>query len=225
MELNLLGKDIQEKESTLEKLTVKNNQLKIYIKLLIDVEKSVSKFSEYVLHDFLLQSLLHETNHIVSQTMLMNMDKPSHDSPPITPSTLGAIFYTSERNNSRVSAKKENLSLEFFVENKDTKSNSYRRVSMESIGGYRRFLLSISLRFALQKLGASRLRCTQFFIDEGFTSADVANLEQIPIYLRSLLRLFDSIIITTHLDTLKHSADLHAIIQKSATLKTSSLIF
>jgi DNA repair exonuclease SbcCD ATPase subunit len=52
------------------------------------------------------------------------------------------------------------------------------------------------------------------FIDEGFTSCDVDNLEKVPDFLRNMLLIYDSIYLATHLDELKICADSQIVIHR-----------
>ena len=82
-------------------------------------------------------------------------------------------------------------------------NNGTSDVVIESCGGFRRFITGLSLRIAINKIGASSIHCNQLFIDEGFVSADSDNLEKIPEFLKSLLNIYQSIILVSHLETLK----------------------
>lgn len=81
-------------------------------------------------------------------------------------------------------------------------------------GGFRKFIYGLAIRIVLSYLGASKIMCNQLFIDEGFVSADSDNLEKIPDFLRGLLRYYDSIIMVSHLDTLKEIGDINASITR-----------
>jgi hypothetical protein len=54
----------------------------------------------------------------------------------------------------------------------------------------------------------------ELFIDEGFTSCDIDNLEKVPEFLRGLLRYYGSIYLATHLEDLKVCADNHIYIKR-----------
>jgi hypothetical protein len=71
---------------------------------------------------------------------------------------------------------------------------------------------------AFHQIGFCRIQYDQLFIDEGFTSCDTDNLERVPDFLRSLLRLYDGICLVTHLEELKECADVHIRIKWDAGL-------
>ena len=99
-------------------------------------------------------------------------------------------------------------------------NNGNTNIIIESSGGFRKFITGLSLRIALNKLGASSIHCKQLFIDEGFVSADSDNLDLIPDFLRSLLNIYGSIILVSHLETLKEqdSKEIN-IIKLTKTIK------
>jgi ABC-type Mn2+/Zn2+ transport system ATPase subunit len=81
-------------------------------------------------------------------------------------------------------------------------------VNMEKISGAQSFAISLSFRLALSSIGISKFRCNQLFIDEGFCSFDKQNLTQVPKLITNLKNMFDEIIIVTHLDEVKKSANV-----------------
>lgn len=90
------------------------------------------------------------------------------------------------------------------------------RPIIEKASGFQRFIVGIAMRVAINQLGLSRVRFSEFFIDEGFTACDADNLEKVPEFLRGLLRFYDSIYLATHLDELKGCADKHIFIERDA---------
>jgi tetratricopeptide (TPR) repeat protein len=83
------------------------------------------------------------------------------------------------------------------------------RPIIEKTSGYQRFIIGIACRVAFQQLGVCRIGYSQLFIDEGFVACDVDNLERVPDFLRSLLRIYNGICLVTHLEELKGCADHH----------------
>ena len=75
----------------------------------------------------------------------------------------------------------------------------------------------MACRVAFHQIGFCRIQYDQLFLDEGFTSCDSDNLERVPDFLRSLLRLYDSIYLATHLDELKVCADSQIMIERDAS--------
>ncbi len=88
------------------------------------------------------------------------------------------------------------------------------KVIIQKASGYQRFIIGIAMRVAINQIGLSRMRFNELFIDEGFTSCDIDNLEKVPEFLRGLLRYYGSIYLATHLEDLKLCADNHIYIKR-----------
>ena len=91
------------------------------------------------------------------------------------------------------------------------------RPVIEKASGFQRFIVGMACRVAFHQIGFCRIRYDQLFIDEGFTSCDSDNLERVPDFLRSLLRMYNSIYLATHLDELKVCSDAHIMINRDAS--------
>ena len=90
------------------------------------------------------------------------------------------------------------------------------RPIIEKASGFQRFICGIALRVAFHQLGVCRIGYDQLFIDEGFTSCDIDNLEKVPSFLSGLLRIYRSICLVTHLEELKHYSPTHIHISRDA---------
>ena len=88
------------------------------------------------------------------------------------------------------------------------------RPVIEKASGFQRFIVGMACRVAFHQIGFCRIQYDQLFIDEGFTSCDSDNLEKVPDFLRSLLQMYDSIYLATHLDELKICADSQIVIDR-----------
>lgn len=88
------------------------------------------------------------------------------------------------------------------------------KVIIQKASGYQRFIIGIAMRVAINQIGLSKMRFTELFIDEGFTSCDIDNLEHVPEFLRGLLKYYGSIYLATHLEDLKLCADKHIYIKR-----------
>ena len=91
------------------------------------------------------------------------------------------------------------------------------RPVIEKASGFQRFIVGMACRVAFHQIGFCRIQYDQLFLDEGFTSCDADNLEKVPDFLRSLLRMYDSIYLATHLDELKVCADSQIVIDRDAS--------
>jgi hypothetical protein len=92
------------------------------------------------------------------------------------------------------------------------------RPVIEKASGFQRFIVGMACRVAFHQIGFCRIQYDQLFIDEGFTSCDSDNLERVPDFLRSLLQMYDSIYLATHLDELKLCADTQIVIHSASGL-------
>ncbi|AUF82554.1 putative DNA repair exonuclease SbcCD [Tetraselmis virus 1] len=79
-----------------------------------------------------------------------------------------------------------------------------KTLSIKNSSGYQKFVIDLAIRITLIKM---RGNLRHLFIDEGFTSFDECNMQQARHVLKSLNNYcnFDSIIIITHLDTIKQA--------------------
>ena len=91
------------------------------------------------------------------------------------------------------------------------------RPVIEKASGFQRFIVGMACRVAFHQIGFCRIQYDQLFLDEGFTSCDSDNLERVPDFLRSLLRLYNSIYLATHLDELKVCANSQIMIERDAS--------
>jgi len=79
-------------------------------------------------------------------------------------------------------------------------------IPIRSASGFQRFIISVALRLAFSRF-TNQAACSQFFIDEGFTTCDHNNITMVPPFLQRLLHYFDSIIIVSHIEYLLDHAD------------------
>jgi hypothetical protein len=96
---------------------------------------------------------------------------------------------------------------------------------IEKASGFQRFLAGLAIRIALGMAGATGTKPCQLFLDEGFTSCDSFNLAKVPDFLRTLLQLYDGIMLVTHLDDLKDIVDVTVPIQRDEERGLSKLVF
>jgi len=94
-------------------------------------------------------------------------------------------------------------------------SDGVNRTIIEKSGGFRKFIFGLAVRITLSYLGASNVMCKQLFIDEGFVSADSENLEKIPEFIKSLIGIYDSVLLVSHLDIIKDSGEINVFIKRS----------
>jgi ABC-type dipeptide/oligopeptide/nickel transport system ATPase subunit len=96
---------------------------------------------------------------------------------------------------------------------------------IEKTSGFQKFIIGLSMRIALTQLGISKLKTSQLFIDEGFTSCDSENLEKIPEFLQNLINTtYKTIYIVSHLEELKSSINSQVKIIYNSITKISNLL-
>lgn len=93
------------------------------------------------------------------------------------------------------------------------------RLPIQKSSGFQLFVISLALRVALGRLvltHTNALHCKHLFIDEGFTACDEYNLYKVPQFLQSLItsRVYNNIVLVSHLDHLKACADTVIHIQQ-----------
>lgn len=71
-------------------------------------------------------------------------------------------------------------------------------------GGFDKFLFGFAIRLAIARIGACRVISKQLFIDEGFVAADQDHLELVPSLLDNLLDIYPTILLVTHIQSLKN---------------------
>jgi DNA repair exonuclease SbcCD ATPase subunit/predicted phosphodiesterase len=89
----------------------------------------------------------------------------------------------------------------------------------EKCSGAQRFFISLAVRFAFSRMGASNMINAQIFLDEGFTACDAETMERVPALLSNLLKELDylqTIFLVSHMDTLKSIATRSILIQRGA---------
>lgn len=96
---------------------------------------------------------------------------------------------------------------------------------IEKSSGFQKFIVGIAIRIALGTLGASGIKATQLFIDEGFTALDIDNLSKVNDFLDTLLKKYKHILIVSHLQDLNDCAKKHIIINRNINETTSQLQF
>lgn len=131
--------------------------------------------------------------------------------PKIT-NKINNIIETLSKNNRviKLDAKWENNSINWkYIDGKND------NLIIEKASGYQRFLLGLAMRVTLSNLKVSNLKCSQLFIDEGFTACDEENLDKMTIFIGSLLNLYESVIIVSHLEKIKECANITINIQRN----------
>ena len=104
------------------------------------------------------------------------------------------------------------------------KDASLQAPPIEKASGFQRFIAGLAIRIALGKIGASGIRPSQLFLDEGFTSCDSENIHAVGPFLHTLLNhYYEQIIIVSHLDEVNACAQNKITITRNPFEKYSSL--
>ena len=113
-----------------------------------------------------------------------------------------------ENTNKFISNIEPTITLQFNIDNDGNflfyAKNNNVNIVLEKLSGFEYFIIAICLRLSFVTLTSSNIE-SQFIIDEGFTSCDKNHLQKIPNFLESLLSMFDSIILVSHLEFINES--------------------
>jgi DNA repair exonuclease SbcCD ATPase subunit/DNA repair exonuclease SbcCD nuclease subunit len=208
---NQLKNIIQIKSNELIELKEKNaiirRDLQIYINNL-EKSKQLQSLIEYYKNKYSIVSIL-STSFIDYRTWLYkNKVLPK------------IISYTNILVNSV--CENNNIQLDGYINNNNHISwfikDGLNTVSIEKASGFQKFMIGIAIRISLSYIGASTVLCKQLFIDEGFVACDYKHIQKIPSFIHSLLNLYDSILIVSHLDTIKESTDITIEIQRNNSI-------
>jgi len=116
-----------------------------------------------------------------------------------------------------ISEQKDIIHINWLIHNISTDDKIKQVISINQASGFQKFVISLALRMSLY----SNTQTEQLFIDEGFTACDNQNLSLVPEFLKKLLNTFSCIIIVSHIDVIKDSADIIVNIEYNKDTKTS----
>lgn len=151
------------------------------------IHKSFSGYRLWLYQNRVIPVLLKETNRIIS--LVTNTDKLKLD-----------VLVTQTTN--------QKLNFSWFVCDGDNKP------TIEKASGFQKFMISLAIRISLSFMGASTLSCGQLFIDEGFVACDKYHLARVPEFLSNLLKIYESILIVSHLEELKEASSIQIEIKR-----------
>lgn len=186
--------------SNIQKLLMISNDIELKIELMDIV---IDKFKDYrkdLYENIILRKIVDKTNKYI-KTLCHNDTKKFE------------IDYI-------INEVKDIIHVNWLIRNvvdNDTK----QVISINQASGYQRFVISLSLRMSLY----SNKQCSQLFFDEGFTACDKNNLSIVPSFLKGLLKLFDSVIIASHIELIQDSVDNKVEISYNPVSKSSSITY
>jgi len=114
----------------------------------------------------------------------------------------------------------DTIRLKIYYNNKSFQYMLLDRGNSPTLGmasGYQRFIVGIALRLAFASIGATGQNIKHLFIDEGFVACDAFNLDKIQIMLRGMMEFggYQSILLMSHLDTIRDSANMIVDIERN----------
>lgn len=113
-----------------------------------------------------------------------------------------------EKANELIRSVSDNLEIDYKFEEENLefygKTVKYKNIDTKNLSGFEHFISSLSIRIAIIELTSTKI---QFFIDEGFTSCDIYNINKIPTFLSKLTEIFKSIVLVSHIETIKENVD------------------
>ena len=92
------------------------------------------------------------------------------------------------------------------------------KIVFNKASGYQKFIIDLSMRITLSSIGVSSLKCNQLFIDEGFSTCDQDHLNKIPLFLNSLLNIYNSVLVVSHIQEIKNCTTSSYNIQRDNNL-------
>lgn len=201
LELSLLQHELDNYKNTLSSLQLHKDYLEILesrFEMLNSLYNEFSGFTTWLYTEKVIPSLVYSVNTIIKDIC---DNRPLFIQCTVNKSAIGSI------------------SFDWFLK------DGLSAPPIEKASGFQKFIVGIAIRIALGSLGASGIKPTQLFIDEGFNSADVDNLAKVNDFLDSLLLRYKQIIIVSHLQDLNDCAKKHIFIKRYITETTSQLQF
>ena len=127
--------------------------------------------------------------------------------------------------NYNVDISNDTVHINWLIHNENVSKEGVKQyISVSQASGFQRFAISLALRMSLYFNNYDVL-CRQLFIDEGFINFDKNNLSIVPVFLKSLLHYFNTIVILSHIDIIQDSVDETSEIRFDKTNGVSSIVY
>jgi len=127
--------------------------------------------------------------------------------------------------NYNVDISNDTVHINWLIHNDNIATEGVKQyISVSQASGFQRFAISLALRMSLYFNNYDVL-CRQLFIDEGFINFDKNNLSVVPVFLKSLLHYFNTIVILSHIDIIQDSVDETSEIGFNKTNGVSSIVY
>lgn len=97
--------------------------------------------------------------------------------------------------------------------------------TLDHASGYQKFVVGLAMRVALSRIGAVGQNLRHLFLDEGFTACDSINIQKTGELLKDIMFMagYQSMIIMSHLDTIRDASDLQIQIQRNSDGRSSRI--
>lgn len=162
-----------------------NNIIEVLDTILINFQS----FRKELYDNLILNKLAERTNKII-KTLCHSNTKPF-------------------RLNYNVDISNDTVHINWLIHNDNISGSSEadkQFISVSQASGFQRFAISMALRLSLYFNNYDVL-CRQLFIDEGFINFDKNNLSVVPVFLKSLLHYFNTIVVLSHIDIIQDTVD------------------
>jgi DNA repair exonuclease SbcCD ATPase subunit len=127
--------------------------------------------------------------------------------------------------NYNVDISNDTVHINWLIHNDNISKEGVKQyISVSQASGFQRFAISLALRMSLY-FNDYDVLCRQLFIDEGFINFDKNNLSIVPVFLKSLLHYFNTIVILSHIDIIQDSVDETSEIRFDKTNGVSSIVY
>ena len=186
--------------NSLNKLLEIENNINNIINIITIIIDKFKDYKKWLYNDIILKKIILNTNNFI-QELCHNDTK------------MFELDYILSEN-------KDIIHINWLIKNKDN-FNNLQTISINQASGFQHFVISIALRLSL----FNNKFCDQLFIDEGFTACDKNNLSIVPIFLKNLLKIFNTIIIVSHIDLIQDSIDEKIEIKFNNNDKSSNIKF
>jgi DNA repair exonuclease SbcCD nuclease subunit len=168
-------------------LSVIDSELETIIDVLDTILINFQSFRKELYEKLILNKLVDKTNKII-KTLCHSNTKPF-------------------RLNYNIDISNDTVHINWLIHNDNISIETDKQyISVSQASGFQRFVISLALRMSLY-FNNYDILCNQLYIDEGFINFDKNNLSMVPIFIKSLLQYFNTIIILSHIDIIQDSVD------------------
>lgn len=178
-----------------------NNIIDVLDTILINFQS----FRKELYDNLILNKLAERTNKII-KTLCHSSTKPF-------------------RLNYNVDISNDTVHINWLIHNDNIATESEKQfISVSQASGFQRFAISMALRLSLYFNNYDML-CRQLFIDEGFINFDKNNLSVVPMFLKSLLHYFNTIVVLSHIDIIQDTVDETVEISFNKASGVSTIVY